>query len=277
MKTRILLNIVLTAFITVGAIAQHNKKDIDPYKYKMENDKLKLEKTYFSLGSIFNTEKKTQTTNIFNDSNAPMEITFLDVPKHIDLKLSSNKIPAKTKAQITIEYKASENKSTKGQQNWGSQSNRIRLIVNGNTQNTRNRLTIRANIKEDFASMTEEQRKNAPKIEFENLTYNFGTVSQGDKIEHEFVFKNLGENDLEIRNVKSSCGCTAVNVSDEAIKKGESSSIKAVFNTKGKRNKQTKSITINTNDPSNPVVVVKLTGEVTLPAKTETKASTISN
>lgn len=272
MKTKVLLSIVLTAILSISVIAQPVEKEHDSFKYKMEDNKLKVEKTYFSLGTIYNNQNKTVTSEIYNDSNTPMEITFSGVPDYITINVTPVSIPAKTKAHVTLEYKTSENKTNQGKQNWGYQNNRIQLIVNGNTQNTRNKLTIRANIQEDFKSMTAEQLKKGPMIEFENLTYNFGTVTQGDKIEHEFVFKNLGENDLEIRNVKSSCGCTAVNVTDEAIKKGKSSSIKAVFNTRGKKNRQNKTITINTNDPTHPTIVVKLTGEVTVPKKTADKS-----
>lgn len=271
MKTKTLLGMVLITLLSINVSAQDVQKEVDSFKYKMEDNQLKVEKTYFSLGTIFNNQNKTVSSEIFNDTDAPMEITFSGVPAYISVKVTPTSIPAKTKALITLEYKTAENKTNLGQQNWGSQNSRIRLIVNGNTKNTRNNLTVRANIQEDFKSMTSEELEKAPKIEFENLTYNFGTATQGDKIEHEFNFKNFGENDLEIRNVKSSCGCTAVSISDEAIKKGNSSSIKAVFNTRGKKNRQSKSITITTNDPKHPTIVVKITGEVLVPKKQQTK------
>lgn len=55
------------------------------------------------------------------------------------------------------------------------------------------------------------------------------------------------------------------------MKSGESSTVKATFKTKGKKGRQTKSITVTTNDPKNPTLIIKMTGEVIVPAKTATK------
>jgi hypothetical protein len=52
--------------------------------------------------------------------------------------------------------------------------------------------------------MTPEQLKNAAKIKFENTTYDFDTITEGQKIEHDFKFTNEGNSDLFIRKVKGS-------------------------------------------------------------------------
>jgi len=76
------------------------------------------------------------------------------------------------------------------------------------------------------------------------------------------VFKNLGKNDLVIRKVKAGWGCTAVSKADEAVKKGNSNKISVTFNTRGKKGKQGKTITVTTNDPNNQTIRLKVTGEV---------------
>ena len=53
-----------------------------------------------------------------------------------------------------------------------------------------------------------KKNKNAPKIEFEKLVHDFGTIPQGGDGTYEFVFKNTGKEPLILNNVKSSCGCT---------------------------------------------------------------------
>jgi hypothetical protein len=85
------------------------------------------------------------------------------------------------------------------------------------------------------------------------------------------VFTNTGENDLEIRHVKATWGCTAVSKTDHAIKKGESGVISTTFNSRGKSNKQHKSITINTNDPNNQIIRLKIVGTVLVPSKEDKK------
>ena len=47
-----------------------------------------------------------------------------------------------------------------------------------------------------------------PEMKFEKNQHDFGTINQGDTVEHEFKFENTGEADLLITNAKGSCGCT---------------------------------------------------------------------
>lgn len=86
-----------------------------------------------------------------------------------------------------------------------------------------------------------------PVIEFEAKEFDFGTIKQGEKVEHVFKFKNTGKNDLTVVEVRPSCGCTAPEWTKTPIKKGESGEVKIVFNTVGKSGKQTKSVSLLTN------------------------------
>jgi hypothetical protein len=74
------------------------------------------------------------------------------------------------------------------------------------------------------------QAEDGPVAVVPELNYNFGTVSQGQKIEHEFVVRNDGDTDLVIQRVAPSCGCTAAAMSAAAIKPGASEKInKSLF------------------------------------------------
>ena len=69
----------------------------------------------------------------------------------------------------------------------------------------------------------------------------------GDIVETTFTFKNTGLNDLIITNAKSTCGCTIPEWPKEPIPPGAEESIKVKFNSAGKSNKVTKTITLATN------------------------------
>lgn len=100
-------------------------------------------------------------------------------------------------------------------------------------------------------------------IDFEEKEYNFGTIAQGEKAEHEFKFKNTGKSDLIISDVNASCGCTVPEYPKEPIKPGEEGKIKVVFNSKGREGKQNKIITVVTNtNPNNNTLT--LSGEVVI-------------
>ncbi len=116
-----------------------------------------------------------------------------------------------------------------------------------------------------LSTATNKQNANEPEvpagptttIEFEETTYDFGTVKSGEKVSHIFKFRNTGNEPLIISNAKATCGCTVPNWPKDPIPPGESGEIEVVFNTKGKSNKQNKKVTItaNTNPPQSFVYV----------------------
>lgn len=96
---------------------------------------------------------------------------------------------------------------------------------------------------------------NAPMMKFEHDVFDFGTISQGDKVEHTFVFTNVGKEPLIITEAHGSCGCTVPEWPKEPLKKGEKGSIKVTFNSSGKMGVQEKTITINSNASENPKIL----------------------
>lgn len=102
----------------------------------------------------------------------------------------------------------------------------------------------------------------APVVSFDKETHDFGTVNEGDVVQTSFIVTNTGKGDLVITNAKASCGCTVPNWPKEAIAPGKTGKIKVRFNTNGKPNKQSKSITLTTNTAKGREIV-KITGMVT--------------
>ncbi|NHN27940.1 DUF1573 domain-containing protein [Flavobacterium jejuense] len=86
-----------------------------------------------------------------------------------------------------------------------------------------------------------------PKIQFNKLEHDFGTIKSGDKVETEFMVTNIGDADLIILDAKGSCGCTVPNPPKEPIKPGSSAPIKVSFDSTGKTGQQSKSVTLTTN------------------------------
>ncbi len=216
----------LSISLLLGSLlwAQTAEQDLSKYKFKMANDKLLLEKNQFNLGNVYNDETKTETVEVYNVSDSAMAITFngsnfvkmtlsVEVPLSKKELKTANGVTTKTQVttvlapksvgKITMEYLPSLNKTQEGKQNWGAQNQRVNVVVNGK-QDHRNAFNVRATIVENFASLSEEEKAKAPRIEFEMPSYNFGTVNQGEQVVYEFVYKNIGERDLEVRNVKGS-------------------------------------------------------------------------
>ncbi len=109
---------------------------------------------------------------------------------------------------------------------------------------------------------------DGPQIKFLESKYDFGEVTQGDKVQHDFLYTNIGSDPLVISDVRTTCGCTAPNWSREALAPGDTTQLKVVFNSVGKRGMQAKVITVYSNAINNPERVT-LTGNVLMPASNE--------
>lgn len=88
---------------------------------------------------------------------------------------------------------------------------------------------------------------NKPELTFKDTLYNFGTVHEGEVVEHEFSFTNTGKSPLIISSAAGSCGCTVPQYPKEPIGPGQSGILKVTFNSAGKAGHQEKSVSIQTN------------------------------
>jgi hypothetical protein len=93
---------------------------------------------------------------------------------------------------------------------------------------------------------------SAPKIEVVTKLHDFGTATEGEKLQHVFEVKNTGAGPLVIDRVTTSCGCTAAVVKSKEIAPGASGEIEVTFDTSARRGANRKSITIISNDPTSP-------------------------
>ncbi|MGB8952212.1 MAG: DUF1573 domain-containing protein [Candidatus Aminicenantales bacterium] len=107
--------------------------------------------------------------------------------------------------------------------------------------------------------------RKAPKITFREESWNFRSVKKGEELKHEFIFKNDGEAMLTIKNVETSCGCTAALVSDKKIEPGKEGRIQIVFNTREYAGEVTKYIFVDSNDPKRPRVQLQITASIDVP------------
>ena len=81
--------------------------------------------------------------------------------------------------------------------------------------------------------------------------WNFGTIRQGENATGTVELKNAGDEELIIRRVTSSCGCTVAKIDNKKLAPGESAALEITF-TSGKRyGKVAKAVFVTSNDPDN--------------------------
>src|SRR5260370_41967607 len=103
---------------------------------------------------------------------------------------------------------------------------------------------------------------HAPKAIVESPLFDFGTALEGKMVSHVFKIKNTGEGYLDIRGVKTSCGCTTGNPSKTHVAPGDESEISAAFDTRFQKGHQVRTIMAFTNDPNSPQATITLQGVI---------------
>ena len=96
-----------------------------------------------------------------------------------------------------------------------------------------------------------------PKIEFEEVRQEFGTITQGEKVTRFFNFENTGKSPLVITSAKAGCGCTVPSWPREPIPPGGKGEIKVVFDSDGKQGQIFKKVSViaNTQPATNEVAI----------------------
>jgi hypothetical protein len=210
---------------------------------------------------VFPTMKKTETKEkymlIINTSPSAVKVEFDELPSHLKLITEPEILEPGQKGQIIGTYDATKNPG------WGNINELIKIKLNGVPQENVY-YWVRANLVEDFSTLSNEELANAPVFKLVSNTYDLGKIKGSSQKEVEFKFINEGKRDLIIRHITSSCGCTAIQQGNQGvgIKPGEASSIKAIFNSTGYKGKVTKAIYVYTNDPKNSEAILMFNADV---------------
>lgn len=102
-------------------------------------------------------------------------------------------------------------------------------------------------VKEEKKVKKPKKKKKRAKMHFPEKVYDYGFIMQGDTVRHDFYFKNVGNDDLLIKSVTPSCGCTVPIYPREPIPPGEDGKISVMFKSAGKLGRQVPNISVLTN------------------------------
>ena len=111
-----------------------------------------------------------------------------------------------------------------------------------------------------------DPKTHPPVMTFKMEKIDFGEVPQGPVVNGEFEFTNTGQSVLVLKKITPACRCTGV-VADEKkeYQPGETGKIKFTFNTEGRSGVNEKTVTIETNHPTQPNKVVSFSANIQVP------------
>lgn len=105
---------------------------------------------------------------------------------------------------------------------------------------------------------------DGPKIEFEAMEIDYGTIEKGSEPLRKLSFKNVGNAPLVIKGAKSSCGCTVPNYSKTPLAPGETGELEIRYDTR-RQGKINKVVRITTNEAIDKPHVIRVIGNITVP------------
>jgi hypothetical protein len=143
----------------------------------------------------------------------------------------------------------------------GNYYNVMRFMINGEVDYNYG-FMIDVPVREDFDHWSEEEKARAPHFMVDSTERNFGTLREGEESKMIFKIQNVGERNLIIRKIETTCGCTAVLPGQRVLLSGKEMDLNVIFHSAGRSGKQRKVITLFCNDPRQPKIQLVVKGEV---------------
>lgn len=112
-----------------------------------------------------------------------------------------------------------------------------------------------------FLALNTQAQTTGPAIKFTSQVVDYGEIERGSDGIRVFEFVNSGDQPLVISKVYSSCGCTIPKKPEAPIAPGEKGEIQVKYDT-NRVGPIRKTITVNSNAESTPIVSLKIKGTV---------------
>jgi uncharacterized cupredoxin-like copper-binding protein len=209
--------------------------------------KLVLQQNSFDFGDIKQGETVSHTFVLTNSGGDLLKITNVQASCGCTAAVpEKNELAPGESTNLPVKFNSTGR--------MGLQTKTVKIFTN-DPQSPEMTLTISGKI------VTGEQ-SGVPTIHFPETQHDFGKVSEGEKINYTFRFVNKGQSELLIKDVKSSCGCTAALLSSSNVKPGQEGTIKVEFDTKNRSGKNSKTITVQSNDPKDPTKILTIYADI---------------
>ena len=122
----------------------------------------------------------------------------------------------------------------------------------------------------ESAATAQTSSADAAAFKFVKESYDFGQITDGEKVSYDFKFTNVGKSPLIITSATATCGCTVPDYPKEPVAPGAEGVIRVVFDSSGKLGMQNKVITITANTVPE-ITQVNILGNVVNAAATASK------
>lgn len=212
--------------------------------YAIEKAGLGFKFDVVNLGQVFTNEPKIKHVDFFNFGEYPIQLNQIqeNLPIHLKAKMIPAVVTAKTRGVLEFTYDA------QAKDDLGFFDEGIKLALLSNERKELS-LKVLATVHEYFEPVTLAEKDNVPRLEIKEMEIDLSRIKSNLVISRLITLENKGGQPLHIRKILSNCECVSLIVPKEEMKPGERMDITVIFDPKGRRGIDHKTITIYSNDP----------------------------
>jgi hypothetical protein len=109
-----------------------------------------------------------------------------------------------------------------------------------------------------LASASARAGEEGPRLRVEPASFDFGRAVQDRTLRKEFTLRNLGDRELVIESVSTTCGCTAAIAGEKRVAPGRSTPLTVTLETRRSKGRLERQVLVRSNDPETPLVSIGL-------------------
>lgn len=216
-----------------------------------------LQKNYANYGLVSSRNSVTVEIPVYNSgTNAvTLQSDKMKLPAYVKVSLLPVKVEPQQRALLKLVLNAKDVPAL------GYFAEQIDVHFLSGSVVTKVPVVLSATIKETFTP-AEEASVTGPKIMVDKADVDLGNIKTNQKITTEITVANIGKSDLLLKSIRTSCSCVEVSADKTIVKSGTSTVLKITFDARDRTGIENKFISIFSNDASNPILTVKLRGNV---------------
>lgn len=205
-----------------------------------------------NMGNVFTNEPKFKYVEIYNFGKVPFALQEKqEIPVHMKISMEPLEVLPSQRGLLLLTYEGALKKDL------GFFEEYLKLKVKGTEEPFS--VKVLAVVHEYFAPVPKSMEKVVPRLGLFEPEINLREISSTQKISRTVQLTNLGRETLIIRKVVSNCDCLELELASNSLAEGEKTELKLIFDPKGRKGIDYRTITIFSNDPLVPIrnIVIK--------------------
>jgi hypothetical protein len=243
-----------------GEVIARPKTIEDLFPFDLTTNGLRAASNNLIYGYMGKGTKKFQTLEIVNNGSAPLQLGYrateqTDTPANL-YKIEFNPATLAPQGRGTVIFTY----DLTGAEVYGQLSTAFLLTANG--QVATRPISAYATATDDFSTLSEAEKANAPKANFSSQFYHFGTVGRNKTLTQTFRITNSGGRPLIVRRVATSSDKITYTLPQTSIAPGETITLTATLKTPARPERVSETVSLVVNDPERPMRELRLGANV---------------